>query len=118
MDKIIDPLADFFIQEAIAFEKENQDLKRVVQSQRLQLQQANQQVAARNRLLAQVRAQYRQQRILVRIEERVFVYQRNGDGIFTPIPEEPANEIARRLGFDSESETESDDLMDRLMADE
>ena len=119
MDRLRDPLQDFFINEALAYEKENIDLRAVIQQQRIQMQRQRVQLQARTRVLQQLRIQYERQRILIRIENELYVFQRDGDGVFTfADQEEPPEDIARRLGFDSDSDTESEDLLDRLMNEE
>ena len=86
-------------------------------------------------MLRQYDNQLRLQRILVDIEGALRVYRRNDDGIFVIVPEdddeteseaeeEPPNEedeqqVARRLGFESDSDGYiSDDLMRSLLTDE
>lgn len=81
--------------------------------------------------------QMRMQRILVSVDGACLIFRRNEDGIFTQVPEdadetddediteteprseEEAEAIARRLGFESDSDGYiSDDLMRSLLEDE
>lgn len=79
--------------------------------------------------------QIRLQRILVSVDGSCHLFRRNDDGIFVQVQEDPdeteseseieprteeeAHEIARRLGFDTDSDGYiSDDLMRSLLEDE
>jgi hypothetical protein len=107
-----------------------QNLVRVLEKENMalahQLSQRNQHIAS----LQEDIERLSNRRVLVDIQGSLHIFRRNNEGIYVMVPEEPdsdtesdnilnnseeAEEIARRLGFESDSEYESDDLMTRLM---
>lgn len=126
-------LKEFYIKENYNLNKligRYQILVRRMESQILTLAS---QVSRRNQEIANLQSQLRiNNRIVVQQNNELRVFERDEDGIYHLVPEEPdsdetddepiwrtseeAQDIARRLGFESDSSGyESDDLMDRLM---
>ena len=142
----LDPLQDWFLAENIALDRQVNQLRGEVRRLKRQLSIASGQVCARNQLIhrMQLRAnfmerqyaeQLRLQRIYVDVEGALLVYRRNESGIFVRVPEddedtesepeegppaeEDLNNVARRLGFESDSDGYiSDDLMRSLLEDD
>lgn len=139
----LDPLKDFFLQENHALDVQNRNLLNQVRRLKRQLAVSTNQVATRNHLLSRIQdryevmqrhfeAQLRLQRILVVVNNSLHVFRRNPDGVFEQVPDTPDStdsesaptteedpaDIARRLGFETDSEDEiEDDLMARLLSD-
>jgi hypothetical protein len=139
----LDPLKDFFLQENHALDVQNKNLLQQVRRLKRQLLVSTNQVASRNHLLSRIQdryevmqrhfeAQLRLQRILVVVNNSLHVFRRNADGVFEQVPDTPDSsdvesaptteedpvDIARRLGFETDSEDEiEDDLMRRLLSD-
>ena len=66
-----------------------------------------------------IAAQRRNERILIDRQGNQHVFRRNANGAFVPEDQietsSTDSEFARQLGFDTDSDTESDDLMAELM---
>ena len=124
-------LKEFFMQENYNLNKliaYYQNLTRRLQQQIMQL---TTQINARNQRIATLQQQIGIRfRIPVRINGEIYVFERAHDGIYQIIDEdetdtdeemfgneEEIQNIARRLGFESESEYESDNTIDLLMGD-
>lgn len=142
----LDPLKDFFLTENHALDVQNKNLLMQVRRLKRQLLVATNQVASRNHLIARIQDRYllmqqhfeqqlQMQRVLVVVNGSLHVFKRNEDGVFEMLPEDPdrtesepdveptqeedPQEIARRLGFDTDTDDEiEDDLMRRLLRDD
>lgn len=126
-------LKEYYIEENISLQRlvgRYQILVRRMESQVLTLAS---QVSRRNQEIANLQSQLRSNnRIIVQMNDELRIFERDENNIYHFVPEESdsevtddepiwrtseeAEDIARRLGFESDSSGyESDDLMDRLM---
>ncbi len=127
-------LKEWYIEENLALTRLNANYQMLVRRLEGQIVALAHQVSTRNyhisRLQDQIVHSTVRQRVLVDLNGSLHIFQRNADGIYIQVPEdvdddetdsenifedEDPHDIARRLGFESDSEYESDDLMDRLM---
>lgn len=132
---------------------ENSGLYRVIDNLNIEIRRLKRQVSRlsrtcsrRNQVIAELEnrlvflnsdfeQRLRMQRILVNVDNALYVFQRNADNVFEQVPEDPdetesetefdppaeeeALETARRLGFEDDSDGYiSDDLMRSLLTDE
>lgn len=142
----LDPLQDWFLAENIALDRQVNQLRGEVRRLKRQLSIASGQVSARNQLIhrmqlrtnfmeRQFAEQLRLQQIYVDVEGTLLMYRRNESGVFVrvsegdedtesepeegPPAEEDLNNVARRLGFESDSDGYiSDELMRSLLEDD
>lgn len=142
-------LKEFYIKEnhalyqkIIELEEKLEEKDRELTERKMEIERLGRRINNRNHDIAvlQQRLQFndhfyeqrlRLQKILVRVDGALFIFQRNEEGVFVRIPEDPdetedesqeqpfeeeAQEIARRLGFESDSDGYiSDDLMRSLL---
>ncbi len=139
-------LKDFYIKENNALEEQVIQLQEKISELRAQNRNLTRRITSRNHHIGilEERLQFNNyhyerqlalQRILVSVDGSLHVFRRTNDGIFVQVPEdddetesepeveprteEEAQDIARRLGFDSDSDGYiSDDLMRSLLTDE
>lgn len=140
-------LSNHYIKENHALELDNALLQDKVKQLQIENRTLTRRITSRNHQIAilEERIQFnefhherqmRMQRILVSVDGSCHVFRRNEDGVFIQVPEDPdetdeeditqeprseeeAEAIARRLGFESDSDGYiSDDLMRSLLEDE
>lgn len=139
-------VSNHYIQENYALEKENERLQHKISRLHDEIRMLGRRLNSRNHHIGilEERIQFNEyhyerqlqlQRVLVSLDGSLHVFRRNDDGIFVQVPEdddstesepeieprgeEAAQEIARRLGFDSDSDGYiSDDLMRSLLEEE
>lgn len=139
-------LSNHYIQDNHALQKENELLRQKISSLQHENRLLTRRITQRNHHIGVLEErlqfneyhyeqQIRLQRILVSVDGSLHLFHRSDDGIFIQVPEdddatesepdiepraeEEAQEIARRLGFESDSEGYiSDDLMRSLLEDE
>lgn len=139
-------LSNHYIKDNHALTQENSLLQEKIKNLQLENKMLTRRITQRNHRIGileerlnfneyHYEQQLRLQRVLVSVDGSYHVFRRNDDGIFVQVPEdleetedesiveprteEEAQDIARRLGFDSDSEGYlSDDLMRSLLEDE
>lgn len=139
-------LSNHYIKENHALERDVQRLEEKIKELKTQNQILTRRITNRNHHIGileeriqfneyHYQQQIRLQRILVSVDGSCHVFRRNDDGIFIQVQEDPdateseseveprseeeIQEIARRLGFDTDSEGYiSDDLMRSLLEDD
>lgn len=133
-------LSNHYIKENHALELDNALLQDKVKQLQIENRTLTRRITSRNHQIAileeriqfndfQHERQMRMQRILVSVDGSCHVFRRQEDGVFIQVMEDPdatdteveeePEEIARRLGFESDSDGYiSDDLMRSLLEDE
>lgn len=139
-------LSNHYIQDNYALERENELLRQKISALQHDNRLLTRRITQRNHRIGileerlqfneyHYERQIRLQRILVSVDGSCHIFRRNEDGVFVqvqddsdrtesdievePRTEEEAHEIARRLGFDTDSDGYiSDDLMRSLLDDE
>lgn len=139
-------LSNHYIKDNFALEQENNLLRQKIAALQHDNKLLTRRVSNRNHRIGVLEErlqfneyhyerQMRMQRILVSLDGSCHIFHRNGDGVFVQVAEDPdetedesvieprteeeAHEIARRLGFETDSDGYiSDDLMRSLLEDE
>lgn len=139
-------LSNHYIKDNHALQQENQYLKDKIKNLQMENRTLTRRITNRNHRIGileerlnfnefHYERQMRMQRILVSIDGSTHIFRRNDDGVFVQVVEDPnetesetepeprteeeAHEIARRLGFETDSDGYiSDDLMRSLLEDE
>lgn len=140
-------LSKHYVQENKALVQKNEELEDTIADLRRQVQTLTRRITNRNHRIGVLeermefleyyyRRRMAMQRILVGVDGSLHVFRQNEDGVFVQVPEDPdetedetivepapeedPQDVARRLGFETDSDEGyiSDDLMRSLLNDE